>query len=285
MKHSARTLLVILLVLSLLPAASFAGGLLPTPKPAQDTVGAKLPNFGSFVGAEGELTAENYEYDGDLWTAWYYPQTDNWTSAVNDYIAACKDRGFSMDISSFNGKYTGYILGRDGLRAVLVPGIDGSILVMAENGLAVDDFSAAEEKTLKIGDVRITYNGKVYECSNSNKLFLNEYGGFYHFNEIVSGEFHWIDFNIPTRVETGTHRRFTSTQHDEDGWYKLVILSGGNAALVDFAPFAARSGLTGPKDYFEVTILYRDKYEVYGVYEGCFNNEKDKIRVEFRLAL
>ena len=106
MKRIARTVLLLLTILSLASSSSLASGLLPTPRPSQNTgTGTLLPNFGSCLGSEGDLTAEDYAYDGRTWTAWYYPQADNWSNALNDFIGDCKERGFTMTVSSFNKTY------------------------------------------------------------------------------------------------------------------------------------------------------------------------------------
>ncbi|MBQ6177667.1 MAG: hypothetical protein IJK29_11825 [Bacteroidales bacterium] len=286
MKHML--LMLLCLILAVAPAAAASADLLPTPKPADNAQPAAvtLPNFGSLLGDEGELTAEDYAYNGRTWTVWYFPQSANWGNAVDSFLAACKKAGFTHSFDSFDGNI-GYVLDKDGLRAILIPGLNGQIMLMAEKGLTVAEYEKKDAKALEIGDVRVTYNGReyAYSAGSSQKLFLNTYGSYYEFYSIVSGELHWLQLRIPSRVETGTHKRFTRTQRDQDGWYFLNILAGDHKPLVDFAPYAAGSALTGANDYFEVTIIYRDRYEICGVYEGCFNNGKDVIRAEFRFGL
>lgn len=283
-----RTIVILLVAIMLaggLCPAFAANSLLPTPKPGNAATGSvSLPNYGSFSGNEGSLTAQDYAYNGRTWIVYYYPMTNNWGNEVDEWISACNSRGFKRTMDKFDGK-TGYRMEKNGLQAILVPGLNGQVLLMVEAGLPMDDFEVVEEKPLETNQYRVEYNGIKATGNWFGGGKLNEYGHYYGFYNVVQDpNIEYLAVRIPSNVKTGTHSYYTRDSKIKDTAYFLSVKSGGNF-LFDGAPFAPSHQMKSKKDYFECTIYYRDRYEIQGVIKGSFNDGKDVITVEFNISI
>lgn len=285
MRKTCVAFALLLILPSLITCLADASALLPTPKPETEPapVSVVLPNFGSFSGESGELTAEGFAYEDSIWNVYYFHQTENWGNEVNEWIAACKDRGFAMTMDKFEG-VTGYRMEQDGLCAILIPGLNDQIMLMTQVGLEMEAFALSEETPIQKGEMRIVYNGKKY---NWHYYFVYRSAYFPRFEvnaSDVNTELGKLEIWIPSRVETGTHDHYTSKSGISNSQYGLLIKNGsiplfcGENVLPD-------DRMESDKDYFDATIYYRDEHEVYGLYEGSFNNGADVISVEFYVNL
>lgn len=232
-----------------------------------------LPDPAEITDEMGTLLQENYEFlAGYFCTAYSYPAPTSVNRFISDYTALARTAGYSVTAATVDGA-NGYSIQKgDGKTAYLIPGIQGQMLFLVENGMAY----APKERT---NYMTVTYNGRVceFELQSSNMPNLatgrDYYDTFYH---AANAPIDSLGLDIPKYAATGDE--FYMTRSNVVEGFRLSKDTTDYLAW-DSQYHGRQDHLKGDKDYILVRIDFAGEvdgeFTISGTWEGKFNNGKE----------
>ncbi len=220
-----------------------------------------LPDPADALGVSGSLFQADYAFSPDLTCdAYLYAHK---SADVDAYLSAAQAAGYTAAADKIDG-YDGYYLTGGGYTAVLVPQFRNQLLLMVQKGMPFGENAAQPASADAEGEyVRLTYNGKTYDCTSN--MYLNRREPLHNAYEIhltpQRCKISSISFTIPDYAQDGDS--FTAWKdHSVTGveFYVAEDDSYGKFYVSDVGPIYSE-GFAASTDYY---VLKTESVELDG---------------------
>ena len=236
LKHSAKLLVVLILLLAACANATAEGFFLPTPPPEANqepeansftlptenpVTSSELPNPSYYLHTEGEYIEHYVTFGGMVMNAQIF-KINRAGDAISQYLTSCSNSGYKWDISNDISGYKSYRIYGYSYTAYLVPEYGDKVLLLTQEGMPVQEMAPAPEAYEK-NKLLMTVNGNVFQSSFIKDAYVYdnilsdlavEYLDYYKKQDLVmdgnsivffnaSAPYQFIYLSIPKSAKTG----------------------------------------------------------------------------------